>query len=170
MAGFQVGCDVCQVASMEQILQEGPDALERLFNPEERQYALAQKRPAQHLAGVFAAKEALAKAIREPALLGKYYRGVTVRHRENGMPTLELSEELAESLSRGGLRVADLSISHDGDYAVAAVLVEKGKLECDRCSRTLSALAEQGIADALIPVVTPDGQMRYRCPVCMRGW
>lgn len=170
MGSFRVGCDVCQIAPMEEMLRDGQGSLERLFSPEERQYALSQGRPAQHLAGVFAAKEALAKAVREPDLLGKYYQEVTVGHAEDGAPNLRFSERLAASFSEEGIRVADLSISHDGDYAVAAVLVERGKLQCDQCLLTLSTLQEQGIADALIPIVTRDGQPRYRCPVCMRGW
>lgn len=170
MSALQMGCDVCHIAAIEQMLKEGPAALERIFTPEERQYSASQMHPAQHLAGFFAAKEALAKAVREPSLLGKYYREVTVCHRENGMPGLRLSESLAKAFSDRGIRVADLSISHDGDYAVAAVLVEQKQLRCGQCSMSLATLQEQGIADVLIQVTNKDGQNEYRCPVCIRGW
>ena len=170
MGSIHVGCDVCQVAAIEEMLRGEESALAKIFLRGEREYAMAQGRPAQHLAGVFAAKEALAKAVRDPALLGAYYQEVTVSHRENGSPDLLLSERLTASFSAEGIRVADLSISHDGDYAVAAVIVERGRLQCDRCLLTLASLQEQGIADALIPVVLQNGQRAYRCPVCMRGW
>jgi len=167
---LQVGCDVCRIEAFESMLKEEPAALERIFNPEEHQYALSQGRPAEHLAGVFAAKEALGKAVREPSLLGKYYREVTVSHPQGGAPVLQLSGRLADVFSKQGIFVTDLSISHDGDYAVAAVLIEKKQLQCDQCSISLSALEERGIADRLLQVVAKDGKVSYRCPVCFRGW
>lgn len=170
MSTLRMGCDLCHITAIEQMLKEGPAALERMFTPEERRYSASQTHPAQHLAGFFAAKEALAKAVREPSLLGKYYREVTVCHRENGTPDLRLSESLAKVFSNRGIRVADLSISHDGDYAVAAVLVEQKPLRCGQCSMSLAALQEQRIADLLIQVTNKDGQDEYRCPVCIRGW
>lgn len=152
------------------MLKEEPPALERLFNPEEHQYALSQSRPGEHLAAVFAAKEALGKAIRDPSLLGKYYREVTVFHQENGTPALRLSDRLTELFRTQGIFVTDLSISHDGDYAVAAVLIERKKLQCDQCLISLAVLEERGVADRLLQVVAKNGQVSYRCPVCFRGW
>lgn len=170
---LKIGCDLCQVASLEQMLQEDPGSLERLFNDQERRYAMAQGRPAQHLAGIFAAKEALAKAIRKPELLGKYHQEVTVGHREDGTPVFFLSEKLRETFLSQGIRPCDLSISHDGDYAVAAVLVELSqtdRLHCHRCLIPLKSLSEQGIADFLVLGSDPTGAPRYLCPVCVRGW
>ena len=167
---LQVGCDVCQIAGLEQMLQSEPGTAERLFNPEEHQYALSKGRQAEHLAGIFAAKEALAKAVREPSLLGKYYREVTVSHRENGTPHLLLSDRLSESLSAQGIHVADCSISHDGDYAVAVVLIECRPLRCDRCQMPLSVLNERGVSDHLLQVVNKEGKTGFLCSVCCRGW
>lgn len=170
MSPFRVGCDLCQIAAVGRMLKEEPAALERLFNPEERRYALSQAGPAEHLAGVFAAKEALAKAVREPSLLGKYYQEVTVCHGENGTPHLQLSDRLSSAFQARGIRVADLSISHDGDYAVATVLVEVGPLRCAQCLISLSALEERGIASHLLQVVDKTGSSGTLCPVCFRGW
>ena len=167
---LRIGCDLCRMDLLDQMLKNEPEALERLFHPEERGYALSQKEPARHLAGVFAAKEALAKAIREPKLLGKYHLDVTVVHRENGAPELRLSDRLFESLSDRGIRVADCSISHDGDYALAAVLIEKKPLRCGQCGISLSALEERGISRNLLQIVDKSGQAGYLCPVCFRGW
>ncbi len=167
---LQVGCDVCRIETLESMLKEEPAAADRIFNAEERQYAMAQKRPAEHLAGVFAAKEALGKAVREPSLLGKYYREVTVSHQAGGTPSLRLSGPLTDTFSAKGIFVTDCSISHDGDYAVAAVLIEKKILQCDQCLLSLSTLEERGICDRLVQIVAKDGKVGYRCPVCFRGW
>ena len=170
MGMLQIGCDLCRIDSLDQMLKNEPESLERLFNPEERGHALSQKEPARHLAGVFAAKEALAKAIRDPKLLGKFYREVTVAHQENGAPELRLSDRLSESLSGQGIRVADCSISHDGEYAVAAVLIEKKPLRCDQCGMSLSVLEERGISSNLLQIVDKSGKAGYLCPACFRGW
>jgi holo-[acyl-carrier protein] synthase len=176
--GLRLGCDLCQIAAVTQILEAGGAALARLFSDAERSYALEQKRPEQHLAGTYAAKEALAKAIREPSLLGNYYREVTVQHSESGAPSLHLSNILGEVFARQRIEVLDVSISHDADYAMAAVLVQFAdapaehpkRAQCYRCLITLDHLVEQRIADMLFTVRSADGAMRYLCPACARGW
>ena len=195
MPSLRLGCDLCQIVTIKQILSDDSGLLDRLFNPEERAYAMTQTQPEQHLAGAFAAKEALAKAVREPKLLGKYQKEVTVSHRDEGVPYLRPSDGLARVLAEKGINIVDLSISHDGDYAMAAVLVEvtdssgsenehdpntKARessrnttainLRCYRCLLTLKYLSDQRIADFLIKVEDKNGGARYLCPVCVRGW
>ena len=175
MPSLRIGCDLCDIASMESLLAAPDGGLERLFDPEEHRYALAHAKPAQHLAGIFAAKEALAKAVRSPGVLGKFHREVVVTHLPDGSPHLRCSKTLQGALNRLGVRVLDCSISHDGSYAMATVLVEaasdvQGARRCDRCLLTLESLTAQGIADVLMHVEHADGTTRYLCPVCVRGW
>lgn len=171
MSSLRIGCDLCQVNVIEQMLKEQDGSLERLFNAQEREYAMAQGNPAHHLAGVFAAKEALAKALKQPGLLGTYNKEVTIGHQSDGAPTLRLSGGLSAAFAEQGIRIADLSISHDGDYAMAAVVVEgAGPLKCHRCHLSLEYLSEQKIADVLLEGRDKEGFVRYLCPVCLRGW
>lgn len=175
MPSLRVGCDLCEVAAMEQLLAASDGALERLFDPDERRYAMEHAAPARHLAGIFAAKEALAKAVRSPGVLGTFHREVVVAHLEDGSPSLRCSETLQGALKGLGVRVLDCSISHDGAYAMATVLVETAHdapvaRRCDRCLLTLESLAARGICDVLVPVEHADGTSRYLCPVCVRGW
>ena len=175
---LRLGCDLCQIGEMSHILEAGGAPLERLFSHGERTYALAQKRPEQHLAGFFAAKEALAKAIRDSSVLGNYHCEVTISHHEDGVPYLQVSDPLGEVLTRRRIEILDLSISHDGEYAIATVLVQcedettetLKSLQCYRCLITLDSLIEQRIADVLFAVRSSDGLTRYLCPACARGW
>ena len=58
-----VGLDVCEISRMEK-LAEDERFLNRFFTPEERAYLAERGRNrAQTLAGLFAAKEALLKAL-----------------------------------------------------------------------------------------------------------
>jgi holo-[acyl-carrier protein] synthase len=175
MRSLRLGCDLCQIDMIGQMLKENAPILERLFNGEELAYATARTRPEEHLAGVFAAKEALAKALRNPGLLGKYHKEVTVSHREDGAVYLRLSDVLAVTLARIGANIVDVSISHDGEYAMAVVLIEmtddKGTQgRCGKCLLTLDYLSGQKITDVLIRVEDRNGTLQYLCPVCLRGW
>jgi phosphopantetheine--protein transferase-like protein len=182
---LRLGCDLCQITAVEQMLTDDQAALDRLFHPQEQAYAMAQAHPAQHLAGIFAAKEALAKAVREPRLLGAYYRGAIISHTSEGAPQILLSEDLAAALARAGIQVLDLSISHDGEYAMAAALVEvigridqasprqaesPDGLSCAKCQMTLKSLSERNLAEVLIKAEDKEGRPQYLCPICLRGW
>ena len=57
------GIDLLEIERLESALERRPRLAERLFTAEERAYAAARARPAQHLAARFCAKEAIAKAL-----------------------------------------------------------------------------------------------------------
>ncbi|MCA9695513.1 MAG: holo-ACP synthase [Nannocystaceae bacterium] len=77
--------------------------------------------PLRSLAGAFAAKEALFKAL--PALDGAFWTDMELVHDRRGAPSLRLHGVLAERFASAGWR-ALLSISHSGDYASAIVIVD----------------------------------------------
>lgn len=77
--------------------------------------------PAASSAGLFAAKEALFKALRLPA--GSFWTDIEVTHDPHGAPVFRFHGHAADFLREHGL-VAHLSISHSGDYASAVVLIE----------------------------------------------
>src|SRR5512144_2921947 len=59
----RVGIDLLEIERLERALARRPGLAERLFTDDERAYAAARARPAQHLAARFCAKEAVAKAL-----------------------------------------------------------------------------------------------------------
>jgi len=92
-------------------LLENAEAVQKVFYPSELRSATPE-----HAAGVFAAKEALFKALgKQPDWLA-----VEVINDESGKPYLRLSADIEKKYK------ASLSISHEKDYAVAfVVLVEE---------------------------------------------
>ena len=58
------GIDLLDIDRLDRALTRRPRLAERFFTPGEREYAAARAKPAQHLAARFAAKEAVAKALR----------------------------------------------------------------------------------------------------------
>ncbi len=117
-----IGFDLCEIARMEK-LTENERFLSRFFTEDEAAYILARgKNKAQTMAGIFAAKEALAKALGTG--IAFELKDVGVKHSEDGQPYYALTGEAA------GLAGDDrfiLSISHDGGMAGAVCVRESAE-------------------------------------------
>jgi holo-[acyl-carrier protein] synthase len=97
----------------------------RIFSGEEIDYARSQGEPTRHFASAFAAKEALAKA----SGLGMFGLGLSeswVRRTGTG-PVMILSDPLREKLKKRGADRCWLSLAHEGDYALAFVVLESAE-------------------------------------------
>ncbi|MFO7813231.1 MAG: holo-ACP synthase [Pelovirga sp.] len=124
MAIVGLGVDLARIARFRKFVESHSSVLERIFCPDERDYALARHDPAQALAARFAAKEAFFKALGTGLRDGLSWQQVCVQRNELGCPSLALSGRAAEMLAQRGAKKAWLSYSHDGDYAVATVILE----------------------------------------------
>jgi len=115
-----IGTDIIKIARFEGMT---PRFMERVFTPDERAYLLGK--PTASAAGLFAAKEAVAKA------LGTGFRGfwpsdVEIWHDELGKPQVRLhgaAEQAAAKQTAGEHRV-HVSISHTDTDAIAFAVVE----------------------------------------------
>jgi len=118
------GMDLCEISRMERLV-ENERFLDRYFTPEEAVYVRGKGRSAaQTLAGLFAAKEALGKAL--GGGIDFELREAEIRHGEQGEPYFVLHGALAERVRGERLH---LSISHDGGFAGAICLREAGEGE-----------------------------------------
>ncbi len=70
-------------------------------------------------AGIFAAKEAFLKAIKK-GINNYSLKDIEVLHNDDGAPYIVLHSELLQLVDSNNIC---LSISHDGDYAIAFVLL-----------------------------------------------
>ena len=119
-----VGVDVCEVARMEEIIRDGR-FLTRYFAPEEQSYIADKgKCAAQTAAGLFAAKEALVKALGTGFVTGKLSE-ICVLHDLHGAPYYDLRGEMAQHTAQRNIDCLHLSISHDGGVAVAFCVAER---------------------------------------------
>ncbi|MEE4253271.1 MAG: holo-ACP synthase [Desulfuromusa sp.] len=124
MAIIGIGTDLARSERFRKFLNPGNKVLERIFSDEERLYSLQKRDPVPHLAARFAAKEAFLKALGTGLRDGLAWRQVCVVLDSLGCPSLELSGRAAELMADCGASKAHLSYSHDGDYAVATVILE----------------------------------------------
>ena len=98
---------------------------ERVFFEEERAY-LERKESAraQSAAAMFAAKEAVAKALGTGFIRGVMPWTIEVTHGESGAPGVRLHGAALERMEDIGGQSVHLSLSHEGDSAMAFVVIE----------------------------------------------
>jgi holo-[acyl-carrier protein] synthase len=93
-----------------------PGFLEKVFTHSEREGAT------QSLAGRFAVKEALAKALGAPG--GLAWHDCVVGYADSGRPEVELRGTVRARADALGVTKVSVSISHDAGVAVAVVICE----------------------------------------------
>ena len=95
---YKIGTDIVKISRIEK-------SINKVFTENERAYC----KKAENFAGIFAGKEAYFKALG----MGLKFplTDVEIGHDENGKPHL------------CGIDNSDISISHDGEYAVATVIL-----------------------------------------------
>lgn len=121
-----LGTDLARVERFRTFVTDNKTALlGRLFTLGEREYAFAKKDPAPHLAARFAAKESCLKAFGLGLREGISWQDMEVVPDELGRPDLQLSGRAAEIAAEKQIEVVHLSYSHEGDYAVATVILER---------------------------------------------
>ncbi len=118
-----LGTDLASVKRLKAARRRaGFDA--RVFTPGERAQARRRVDADLHLAGRFAAKEAVMKALGTGWTSGVTWQGIEILHGAAGQPVLKLTGATARRAKALGIRRWHLSISHDAGMALAAVIAE----------------------------------------------
>jgi len=123
------GIDIVETARIRKLAEEhGQHFLDRVYTPLEQAYcAKNPKRYFEHLAGRFAAKEAVLK------VLGTGWRGkiawtdIEVRPEPSGQPKVSLSGECERIAKEIGISRWHVSISHIETHATASAIGMRGE-------------------------------------------
>ena len=120
-----IGVDLCQVSRIAKSYERfGARFVERCFCPAEARLCLSRPHPASALAMRFAAKEAFSKAA-GLGMRGLAWREIEVVHDPKGKPSLVLHGRAKDWARAHGMALSHVSLSDDGDYAIAMVVLEK---------------------------------------------
>lgn len=112
-----VGVDLIRV---ERVAKLSDAACSRLFTASELEFAaLHPDRRSEKLAGRFAAKEAVLKALGTGLSQGIRWHDVVISQGSKGEPTVLLTGKAKEVADSLGTQKVLLSISHDGGLAIA---------------------------------------------------
>ncbi len=117
-----IGTDLTRIGRIQKSLEK-PGFLERVFGPQERALLRAAPRRAERAAANFAAKEAFGKAL-GTGLMREFSPCEAEALRDGrGAPYFAFSGRAAALMRARGLR-AHLSLTHEGEYAAAFVVLE----------------------------------------------
>jgi holo-[acyl-carrier protein] synthase len=97
--------------------------LDKVYTPGERQRSEVHPDPVVYLAKTFAAKEAIFKTFGIDWESGVQFKEIDVQDGEFGQPLAILSGRFAEIAAERKASRVHLSLSYDGDYAVAMAVL-----------------------------------------------
>lgn len=121
-----IGIDLVQISRIESAVKRWGDRfVERVFTKSEIAYCHSKARIGPRLALRFAAKEAFAKALGSGFRQGLGFRQIEVENDSWGRPVLRLHGKSKEVCQGCGITKSHLSLSDDGLYAIAMVLLEQ---------------------------------------------
>lgn len=100
-------------------LKENPSFMHSIFQEEELEYIHNHNDNLATIAGIFASKEAFLKAIKK-GIDDYSLKDIHISHDSHNAPFILLENRLKEDISFQNI---SLSISHDGEYAIAMVSI-----------------------------------------------
>lgn len=118
------GIDLVEIARIDRmVLEHGDRFLNRCFTERERAYAATRpRRQAEHLAGRFAAKEAILKALGTGWTGQIAWTEAEIIREPSGQPKVMLHGRCAQIALRLGITCWRLSISHVSSHAMASAI------------------------------------------------
>ena len=122
------GIDIVETSRIKRLVDEhGQRFLDRCFTPAEQAYcAKNQKRYFEHLAGRFAAKEAVLKVLGTGWRGGIAWTDIEILNEPSGQPKIHLTGECARIAAEQGIVHWHVSISHIETHATASAIGLRG--------------------------------------------
>jgi holo-[acyl-carrier protein] synthase len=123
------GIDIVETSRIRQLVEEhGKHFLDRCFTEAEQAYCLQNsKRRFEHLAGRFAAKEAVLKVLGTGWRGGIAWTDMEILNEPSGRPRLTLTDETLRIADGMGITKWHLSISHIETHATASAIGVRGE-------------------------------------------
>lgn len=115
-----LGNDIIEIERIRQTIEKhGPRFYQKIFTEKELDYCLSHKDSAPILAGRFAAKEAIAKALGTGFGKSVSFLDIEISNDELGRPLVEFSDSINQDFNSPQVLI---TISHCKDYASAVAL------------------------------------------------
>jgi holo-[acyl-carrier protein] synthase len=119
-----IGLDLVRIARIEQMVARWQDKfLTRVYTDTEQQECLQRVSPYASLAGRFAVKEAILKAIGTGWADGIQWRDIQVVSDVRGRPSASVTGRLELLMREAGVTGIHVSLSHDAEYAIAQAVL-----------------------------------------------
>ena len=117
-----LGIDIIEIDRIEKVMERTPRFLERNFTEKEIEYFKANNLRSESIAGNFAAKEAISKAI-GTGIRGFNLKDIEILRDDLGKPIVNTYNNLNDICIKYSVKEIKVSISHSENYAVANCLI-----------------------------------------------
>ncbi|MCM8776361.1 MAG: holo-ACP synthase [Candidatus Omnitrophica bacterium] len=118
------GIDIVEIRRMKDACERhGERFLKRVFSIGERSYCESKRMKYEHYAARFAAKEAVLKVVKASRAERYRFRDIEVRRHPTGKPYIHLLPAVRKRLGLPSEYQMELSLAHEREYAVAAVIL-----------------------------------------------
>jgi len=121
-----IGIDLVQIDRLQSITERWEDRfLTKVYTQAERNSCFKRTTPYLALAGRFALKEAMFKALGTGWSEGVSWLEIEVITDAHGKPMINASGKVKELLIKKEVTAIHATTSHDGNYAIGQVILEK---------------------------------------------
>ncbi len=117
-----VGIDSLEAVRVENLINNS-SFISKCFTPYESAYLSTKPSKTVSLAGLFCAKEAFLKALGIGLFNGIELREIEVRHKENGKPFLNLTDNAKKIMALKGVSNAEINITHTHTLSTAVCIL-----------------------------------------------
>lgn len=116
MKNIEIGTDIIKIKRFEKYSKD-ENFLNKIFTKKELDYCFSKNDVILHLAGRYAAKEAIIKALSPLNSNFISYNEIEILNNEKGFPVVKISQGRLEK------NIIKISISHDEHYAIATAII-----------------------------------------------
>ena len=121
---LSTGIDIVKIERLRNVIDKrGKRFLDRVFTNREIEYCSKKIHRYQHLAGRFASKEAISKALKLRWEKGVNWKDIEIINNGNGSIEARLSGQARDAANSLKIKDINLSMSHCQDYATAVAVL-----------------------------------------------
>lgn len=120
-----IGIDIIEVSRIRKTMGKNAEFKNRIFSENEIRYCESKADPALSFAVRFAAKEAFMKALGTGWNKEVSWVEIETINEEDGPPILKIHGKTKQAMVRRKIESCYLSLSHEKDYSVACVVLER---------------------------------------------
>lgn len=128
-----IGTDIVEIVRIKEAVEKNSNFIDKLFTKNEQQYLKSRNMRPEYIAGRFAAKEAVVKAL-GTGFSGFEFKDVEIDRTASGKPIVVLKGKAKQIAQKFGDYKFYISISHGMDNAIAYAILEVDKFESCNCT------------------------------------
>ena len=118
-----IGTDIIEIQRISKAIERNSNFIKKVFTENEQQYFKTRNNNKHTIAGIFAAKEAVSKAL-GTGIRGFGLRDIEILHDNLNKPLVNLNLKVIEKNNLKKYKL-HLSISHSNDNAIAFAVLEE---------------------------------------------